>query len=115
MTEQGSFNRLEAWASDFYELRKRLVHAKADKDASLVWHAGKRRFMHEYIASYVWFECLWYTMEQAGVIPPAPEETDDVSKCSWRSYAKWYWGWKSGVRNLGMEWTSFLTGKSVDD
>jgi hypothetical protein len=106
---------LEKWASEFYLLRNSLVHAKAKKDTPVVWRGGRRRFMHCYLASYVWFECLWHTMGQAGVIPRPPKDTRPATLHSTIKYGKWFWAWKSELDGLRERWRELLTGRGIQD
>lgn len=107
-------NVLEKWASDYYQLRNRLVHSKAPEDMSVVWRVGKRRFMHHYIASYVWFECLWWTIQEAGILPSPPNDGGAHDKQSIRRYARWHSAWRWDIDHLRERWAQLLTGNRAD-
>lgn len=109
--ERGHFNAIEVWASDFYELRKRLVHAKADKSIQIVWKAGRRPIMHFHLASYVWFECLWDALQRSGFVPKPPPEAGDLTLKRARELGRWLGTWEMPVSNVRDEWRKLLNGK----
>ena len=106
-------NILQKWASDFYDLRNHIVHAKADEKRSLVWNGMNHKVLHSFIANYVWFECLWKALCDSEVIPPAPQE-DACGEYYFKHYMKWYCKWSSPVRSLRNWWYDFLTNKIID-
>lgn len=105
---------LEAWAYDFYESRNALVHPSSGKNASVVWRrmrfGGKLSgYMHDFLAAYVWFECLWDAICGLSLVPPKP--TKDASMAEKLNCAKWYMAWQLPLDHMREWWSDFLNGK----
>lgn len=105
---------LQRWAWDFYEARSGLVHSGKRRGYVPAWCGKRPNVSHWFIGSYVWFECLWKALCDAGIVPPRPLEggtSNSEILASAKAYGRWVFAWHAGTGDMRKWWRSFLTGR----
>lgn len=105
-------NRLDVWAWDFYEARNAFVHPKGRRP-SLVWRRFGVVAPHDFIAAYVWLECLWKTLEDLSIVPPEPR-CQGTQLAQMKPCWAWYHKWRGPLDRLREPWREYLSGKIED-